>query len=68
MNAFLENGGLRTIRNKFLHLQELVFTTGFEALGIMENEFLVAPENKFVLDVVDSALQTINHIAASDLI
>ena len=34
----------------------------------MEDEFLVAPENQFILDVVDSALKTINHIAMSDSI
>jgi len=32
MNALLENGGLCAICDKFLHLQELVFTTSFEAL------------------------------------
>ena len=32
MNAFLENGGLCTILDKFPHLQKLVFTTSFEAL------------------------------------
>ena len=30
MNAFLEKGGLRTIRNKFLHFQEFIFVTNFE--------------------------------------
>ena len=34
----------------------------------MKDEFIVAPENKFVLDVMNPALQTINQIAVSDLI
>ena len=32
----------------------------------MKDEFLVAPEHQFILDVVDSALTTINDIAMSD--
>jgi len=32
MNALLENEGIRTVRDKFLHLQEFVLATSFEAL------------------------------------
>ena len=34
----------------------------------MKDEFLVALENQFILDVVDSALTMINDIATSDYI
>ena len=34
----------------------------------MKDEFLVASENQFILDVVDSALTTINDIAMGDYI
>ena len=61
MKALLENSGLCTIGNKFLHLQEIVYTTSFETLRIMKDEFVVAPENEFVLDVVHSALKRVNY-------
>ena len=62
MNALLEQGGVRTIRDKCLHLQEFVFATSFEALRVMKDEFIVAPENQFILDVVDSALKNVNDV------
>ena len=56
VNALLEKNGLCTIGNKFFHLQESVDTTSFETLRIMKDEFVVAPENEFVLNVVHPAL------------
>ena len=49
------------ICNKLLHLQELFFAACFEALRVMKDEFVIAPEHQLVLDVVDSVLMTINH-------
>ena len=57
MKTFREESGLCTIRNECLHPQKLVFTTSFEALRIVKDEFVVALENKFVLDVMHSALK-----------
>lgn len=48
------------ISNKLLHFQEFVFATSFEALWIMKDEFVVAPENQLILDVVQSALKKVN--------
>ena len=56
MKALPEKNGLCTIGDKFLHLLEFVYTTSFETLRIVEDEFVVASENEFVLDVVHSAL------------
>ena len=61
MNALLENSSLCTTGDEFLHLQELVFTTSFETLRIMKDEFVVAPENEFILDVVHSALKRLDY-------
>ena len=58
MNALLEKSGLCTIGDKLLHLQEFVNTT---ALRIMKDEFAVAPENEFVLDVVRAALERVDY-------
>ena len=63
MNALLEKCGLCTIRDKFFHLDELVCTTSFETLGIMKDEFVVAPENKFMLDVVHPALKGVDCVS-----
>jgi hypothetical protein len=57
VNALLEKSSLCTIGDKLLHLQEFIFAASFEALRIMKDEFLVAPENEFILDVVHSALK-----------
>ena len=46
--------------DKFLHLEEFVCTTSFETLRIMKDEFVVAPENEFMLDVVHSALKRVD--------
>jgi len=62
MNAFLENGGLRTICNKFLHLKELIFATSFQTHENLKDESPVARKSQFVLYVVDSALLTISHV------
>ena len=62
MKTFHEESGLCTIRNECLHPQKLVFTTSFEALRIVKNQFLVAPENQLVLDVVDSSLTTVGDV------
>jgi hypothetical protein len=61
VNALFEKSSLRTIGDKFLHLQEFVFTTSFETLRIMKDKFVVAPENEFILDVVYSALKRDNY-------
>ena len=61
MNALFEKSSLRTIGDKFLHLQEFVFTASFETLRIMKDKFVVAPENEFILDVVYSALERVNY-------
>lgn len=66
MNALLEKYSLRTICNELLHPQELVFTASFEALRLMQDEFFVAPENQFILDIVEAALATINHLSQHD--
>ena len=60
MNALLEKGGFCTMCDKFLHLEEFVCTTSFETLRIMKDEFVVAPENEFILDVVHSALKEVD--------
>ena len=60
MNALLEKSGLCTVGDKFPHLDEFVGTTSFEPLGIMKDEFVVAPENEFILDVVHSALKEVD--------
>ena len=56
MKALPEKSGLCAIGDKFLHLLEFVYTTGFETLWIVKDKFVVASENEFVLDVVHSAL------------
>ena len=61
MNAFLEKRILCTIGDKFLHLQEFVYTTSFETLRIMKDKIVVAPENEFILDVVHSALKRVDY-------
>ena len=66
VNALLENGGSRTICNEVLHVQELVLAASFEALRIVKNQFLVAPENQLVLDVVDSSLTTVGDVVIND--
>ena len=60
MKTFLEKSGLRTICNEFLHLHKLVFTASFKALRVVKDEFIVAPENELVLDVVHSALKCVS--------
>jgi hypothetical protein len=57
VNALLEKSCLCTIGDEVLHLGEFVDTTSFETLRIMKDEFVVAPENEFVLDVVHAALK-----------
>ena len=61
MNVLLEKSSLCTVSDKFLHLQEFVHTTSFETLRIMEDEFVVALENEFILDVVHSALKRLDY-------
>ena len=61
MNALLEKRSICTIGDKVLHLGEFVYTTSFETLRIMKDEFVVAPENEFVLDVVHAALERIDY-------
>ena len=61
MNALLEKSSLCTIGNKFLHLLEFVYTASFETLRIMKDEFVVAPEDEFILGVVHSALKRVNY-------
>jgi hypothetical protein len=57
VNALLEKRSLGTFGDKDLHLQEFVDTTSLETLRIMKDEFVVAPENQFVLDVVHATLK-----------
>ena len=59
MKTFLEPSGSCTICDEFLHLQKLGFATSFKALRIMKDEFVIALENKFILDVVHSALKKV---------
>ena len=61
MNALLEKRSICAIGDKVLHLGEFVYTTSFETLRIMKDEFVVAPENEFVLDVVHAALERIDY-------
>ena len=61
MNALPEKSSLCTISDKFLDLQEFVYTTGFETLRIMKDEFVVAAEDEFILDVVYSALKRVDY-------
>lgn len=51
---------ISTIFDKLLHLQKLRFTTGFEALRVVKDKVVVAPEAELILDVVDTALRAIN--------
>lgn len=59
MNALLEKSGIATFCDEFLHFQEFGLTTGFEALRIVKDKVVVAPENQLILDVVLSALMGI---------
>ena len=61
MNALPEKSSLCTISDKFLDLQEFVYTTGFETLRIMKDEFVVAAEDELLLNVVHSALQRVDY-------
>ena len=61
MNALLEKIGLCAFVDKFLHLHEFVYTTSFETLRIMKDEFVVAPENEFILDVMHSTLNRVDY-------
>jgi hypothetical protein len=63
MNPFLEIRRVSTIRDELLQLLEFVHGTSFEAPRVMEDEFVVAPENQLVLDVVHSALVCISRYA-----
>jgi len=60
MNPFLEMRRVRTICDELLQSLEFVYRTSFEASRVMEDEFIVAPENQFVLDVVHSTLACID--------
>jgi hypothetical protein len=57
VNALLKKSSLCTIGDKVLHLGEFVYTTSFETLRIMKDEFVVAPETEFAFDVVHAALK-----------
>ena len=59
MKTFLEKGGPRTICNEFLHPRKLGFAASLKALRIMKDEFVVAPENELILDVVHPALRRV---------
>ena len=61
VNALLEKSSLRTVGDKFLHLLEFVYTTSFETRRIVKDEFVVAAEDEFILDVVYSALKRVNY-------
>ena len=61
MKALLEMGGLCTFRNKVLHVHVFVRATSFETLRVMKDEFIVAPEDELVLDIVDAALAKMSH-------
>jgi hypothetical protein len=60
MNPFLEKPRLRTICDELLQSFEFVCRTSFEASRVMKDEFVIAPENQFILDVVHSALACIS--------
>jgi hypothetical protein len=57
MNPFLELCRGRTICDKLSF--EFIYRTSFKTPRVMEDEFVIAPENQFVLDVVNSALACI---------
>jgi hypothetical protein len=63
MNPFLEIRRVRAICDELLQLLEFVHRPSFEAPRVMEDEFVVAPENQLVLDVVHSALVRISKYA-----
>jgi hypothetical protein len=44
------------LRDKFLHLFEFIFTSGFESARVMKDETRVASEHQFVLNVVEPTL------------
>ena len=56
MNAFFERERVCTISNELLQLLEFTCGTSLEAPRVMEDKFVIAPENQLVLDVVNSAL------------
>jgi hypothetical protein len=59
MNPLLELCRGSTICDELLQSFEFIYRTSFEALRVMEDEFAIAAENQFVLDVVNSALACI---------
>jgi hypothetical protein len=56
MNPFLERCRVCTISNEVLQLLEFFHGTSLEAPRVMEDEFVIAPENQLILDVVFPAL------------
>jgi hypothetical protein len=52
MNSFFQFQGSCALQNEFLHLHELIFTSGFESARVVEYEIWVASEHDFILNVM----------------